>query len=744
MTTPLAEPARIETSENRAVERVLSWVSTVDHKRVGILYILTAVFFLIIGGLEAVLMRIQLMVPNNTFLSPDFFNQMFTMHGTTMVFLVGMPVLVGFGNYFLPLMIGAKDVAFPRLNAMSYWLLPMGGFLMYFSVMTGKAPDAGWFSYAPLSTKPFNLMSAQDYWIISLLCLGVGSVSAALNFVVTVLCCRAPGMSMQRLPLFVWMTFMTAILTLMALPALNAALAMLLIDRWLDAAFFQPARGGSAVLWQHFFWVFGHPEVYILALPAFGMISEVIPVFSRKPIYGYAFVAGSTVMIVLLSYGVWAHHMFAVGLGAGADIFFAIGSLLIALPTGVKVFNWTATMWGGSIRLTTSMLFAVAFLFQFVVGGLTGIMFAAVPIDWQMTDTYFVVGHFHYVLVGGTVFSLFAGTYYWFPKMTGRMLDERLGKWQFWLWVAGLNATFMPQHFLGIMGMPRRVYTYADNPGWAALNLIATIGAFLMAAGTAVLLWNIWVSLRKGRIAGDNPWDAFTLEWATTSPPPVENFETIPEVKSRRPVWDMNHPDMADWKVSETPEDSGHRPDKAIVSAWSFIASEAVFFILLLVAYVVFNSRHTDGPTARTALDAIRTGIFSICLLSSSITLWLAERALNSGSQRAFCRWLLATIILGVVFIAGQAWEYYGLIASNITVDENLFAATFFTVTGFHGFHVIAGLVCLSILLGLALATTHTFTRRQKHVLSAVGIYWHFVDAVWIAVFSIVYLGFLQ
>jgi len=739
---PLVETKQTQLERPTALGPLLSWVSSVDHKQIGILYICTATIFLAIGGLEALLIRFQLLVPKNDFLSPDFFNQMFTMHGTTMVFLVGMPVLVGFANYFVPLMIGARDVAFPRLNAMSFWLLPMGGILLYFSFFTGAAPSAGWFSYAPLSTRPYSLMVAQDYWIIGLLCLGVGSVAAAINIIVSVLTLRAPGMSLQRVPLFVWMSLMTAILTVLALPALNAALAMLLIDRFLGAAFFQPDRGGSAVLWQHFFWVFGHPEVYILILPAFGMISEVIPVFSRKPIYGYAFVAGSSAVIVLLSYGVWAHHMFAVGLGMGADIFFAVGTLLIALPTGVKIFNWTATMWGGAIHLTVAMQFAVAFLLEFVIGGLTGVMFAAVPIDWQLTDTYFVVGHFHYVLIGGTVFGLFSATYYWFPKMTGRMLSERLGRWQLWLWIFGLNATFMSQHFLGVMGMPRRVYTYDANPGWMLLNMTATLGAVAMATGTVVLLWNIAISLRSGLPAGNNPWNGFTLEWATTSPPPVENFDTIPEVKSRRPVWDLDHPEHADWKSNNTPSDNGRRPNKAMVCAWTFIASEAVFFLLLLVSYLVFNSQESEGPNSATALDATRTGAFTVCLLLSSVTFWFAERALKAGKSKHFRGWLGLTIGLGAVFMLGQAWEYYGLIQSNITVDSNLFAATFFTVTGFHGLHVTAGLIALSILL--ALAMNDSFTKDRTKVFGAVGVYWHFVDVVWIVVFLIVYMGYLQ
>ncbi|MCA9015524.1 MAG: cbb3-type cytochrome c oxidase subunit I, partial [Planctomycetaceae bacterium] len=469
--------------------------------------------------------------------------------------------------------------------------------------------------------------------------------------------------------------------------------------------------------------------------------SEVIPVFSRKPIYGYTFVAASSVAIVLLGYGVWAHHMFAVGLGMYADIFFAVGSLLIAIPTGIKVFNWTATLWGGEIRFNTAMHFAVGFLLQFVVGGLTGIMFAAVPIDWQLTDTYFVVAHFHYVLIGGLVFALFSATYYWFPKMTGRMLNERLGILQFWLWVLGFNMTFMVQHFLGLMGMPRRVYTYADNPGWALLNGIASLGAVFMAVGTLVFLWNIGVSLLRGKIAGDNPWDAFTLEWATTSPPPPENFTSIPEIKSRRPVWDMNHPDHADWKNEKTPADKGRRPNLPKLAAWSFIASEAVFFLLLLIAYIVFNTRSGEAVTS-SVLDVKRTGVFSLFLISSSVTFWIAERFLKAGKKSAFVFSLGLTILLGITFLAGQAWEYTGLLMNDITINTDLFSATFFTVTGFHGIHVTAGVIALFVMLLMGIKGN--LTSSKSHVFGAVGVYWHFVDVVWLAVFGIIYLGLLQ
>tara|TARA_R100001132_G_scaffold27216_2_gene31568 strand:- start:16358 stop:18622 length:2265 start_codon:yes stop_codon:yes gene_type:complete len=733
--------------------RMLDWVSTLDHKRIGIMYILTAVFYLAVGGFEALLMRIQLAFPNNTFLSPEMFNQLFTMHGTTMVFLVGMPVLTGFANYFVPLMIGARDVAFPRLNSFGFWMFFFGAALLHFSFLTGSAPNAGWFSYVPLSSKAYSSLQGVDYWIIGLLIMGIGSVSGAINIFATIINLRAPGMSLQRVPLFVWMMLMQAILIILALPALNSALAMLLIDRWLGSAFFDPTRGGSAVLWQHYFWIFGHPEVYILILPGFGMISEVIPVFSRKPIYGYTFIAASSVAIVLLGYGVWAHHMFAVGLGMYADIFFAVGSLLIAIPTGIKVFNWTATLWGGEIKFNTSLHFAIAFLLQFVIGGLTGIMFAAVPIDWQLTDTYFVVAHFHYVLIGGLVFALFSAAYYWFPKMTGRMLNERIGILQFWLWVLGFNMTFMVQHFLGMMGMPRRVYTYADNPGWALLNGIATLGAVFMAVGTLVFLWNIFKSLHSGKIAGDNPWDAFTLEWATTSPPPPENFPVIPEVKSRRPVWDINHPEYADWKKEKTPEDKGRRGNLAKIAAWSFIASEAVFFLLLLVAYVVFNTKlmapvgeasspETLSDVTSSVLDVKRTGIFSLFLITSSLTFWVAERFLKAGKKSAFVFSLGLTILLGIIFLGGQVWEYTGLLSNGISINSDLFSATFFTVTGFHGIHVTAGVIALFVMLLMGLKGN--LSSEKTHVFGAVGVYWHFVDVVWIAVFGIIYLGLLQ
>jgi cytochrome c oxidase subunit 1/cytochrome c oxidase subunit I+III len=508
----------------------------------GILYLVMALGYFLMGGLEALLIRIQLARPEQTLIGPEAFNQLFTMHGTTMVFLALMPALIGFATYFLPLMIGANEMAFPRLNAMSFWTTLFGGLLLYFSPFAGGAPDAGWFAYAPLSEKNYSFSPGLDYYCLGLMVTGIGSIGAALNFFVTTLTMRAQGMTWMKMPLFVWMIFINSILMLGAFPLLNAGLSMLFIDRQLGAVFFIPGQGGSAILWQHFFWAFGHPEVYILILPAFGIISEVVPVFSRKKIYGYPFLVGSAMAITILAFGVWGHHLFTAGLGKIVNSFFGIGSLFIAIPTSIKLVNWLATMRGGSLRFSVSMMFALAFIVDFTIGGLSGIAFAMPPADWVLTDTYFVVAHIHYVFLGGTMFAVFSGTYYWYPKITGRMLNLKLGKTHFWLFFCGFQLTFMLQHFLGMLGMPRRVYTYpSDLPFYGILNLLSTAGAFLMGLGMLVFIYNLFSSLKKGEVAGKDPWGGTTLEWYATSPPLPKNFDRLPEVTSKDP--------LLDWKV---------------------------------------------------------------------------------------------------------------------------------------------------------------------------------------------------
>ncbi|WP_145090151.1 cytochrome c oxidase subunit I [Anatilimnocola aggregata] len=523
------------------------WTTTVDHKKIGILYVLMSLVFLVIGGCEAILMRSQLLFPRYDFLPPDTFNQLFTMHGTTMVFFVGMPILIGVGNYLVPLMIGARDMAFPRMNALGFWATLFGGLLVYSSYATGGAPAIGWFAYAPLTERTFARTAATDLWALGLLVSGIGTLTAGINFIVTILGMRCPGMTLRKIPFFAWTMLWTSVQILLAIPPLTAALVMVLLDRNLGAHFFDTQNGGSAYLWQHLFWFFGHPEVYILVLPAFGMISEIIPVFSRKVLFGYEFMAAATAAIAFISMGVWSHHMFTVGMSKTLDLYFAAASLLVSIPTGIKFFNWLATMYGGKIRFASPMLFAFGFLSMFLIGGLTGIMLAIAPFNFQLSDSYFVVGHFHWVLIGGTLFGLFAGLHYWYPKVTGRMLSERMAQWQFWLLLIGFILTFGPMHISGILGMPRRIYTYEPDRGWEVWNQITTLGAAIQVPSYALFVINIVWSYFKGPLAGDDPWNAWTLEWATTSPPPAYNFEQILVVKSRRPLWDLKHPDDPDW-----------------------------------------------------------------------------------------------------------------------------------------------------------------------------------------------------
>lgn len=544
--TANADSPALHTGRVNPLHGLFEWLTTVDHKRIGILYTVSALTFFLAGGIEALLMRTQLARAENTFLSPDAYNQIFTMHGTTMIFLVVMPLSTGLGNYLVPLLIGARDMAFPKLNALGYWTFLFGGLFMYSSFLFGGAPNDGWFSYAPLTEKAFSPTHGMDFWTLGLLLLGFATTIGSINFIVTVIQLRAPGMSFMRMPVFAWMTLVTSFLAVFSLPSLTSALLLLFFDRTLGSHFYNVAQGGVALLWQHLFWFFGHPEVYILILPAMGIVSEVIPVFSGKPLFGYSNVVFSGVAIGFLGFTVWAHHMFATGLPKASLLFFSADSFLIGVPTGIKIFAWLGTIWKGRLRLLTPMLFALGFPILFVIGGLDGIHMAIVPVDWQVTDTYYVVSHIHYVLFGGALFGLFAGIYYWFPKMTGRRLQEGWGRAHFWLFFIGMNLVFMPMHFLGLEGMPRRIYTYASGRGWDFWNLVETIGAVVIALGVLAFIINFILSMLKAPTNESDPWDGFTLEWATSSPPPPYNFAEIPVVSGVRPLWDRKHPELAD------------------------------------------------------------------------------------------------------------------------------------------------------------------------------------------------------
>ena len=598
-----------------------SWFTTVDHKKIGIMYGALALVFLLVGGIEALLIRLQLFQPNGTVLTASQYNQLFTMHGTTMVFLVGMPMAVAFGNYFVPLMIGARDVAFPRLNAFGFWVVAAGGIFLYSSFFLGGAPDGGWFGYTPLTSTPIDAGflpgRGPDFWTVGLIMLGIGSTTSAINFIVTILNLRAPGMTLMRMPVFVWMMLVVAFLTLFAMPIITVALIMVFTDRNFDTTFFLATKGGDPLLYQHLFWLFGHPEVYILILPGMGIVSETLPVFSRKPLFGFAVVVFSGIAIGFLGWGVWAHHMFATGLGPVAVSAFALSTMLIAIPTGVKIFNWLGTVWKGSVRLTTAMLFSLGFIAMFTLGGLSGVLHSIVPADTQQTDTYFVVAHFHYVLVGGLVFAIFGGFYYWMPKVFGRMLDERLGKINFWTFLIGFNLTFFPMHLLGLYGMPRRTYRYDEGLGWEGMNQIVSIGGFILAFSVLVFLVNVIVSLtlKRGAPAGDDPWDGRTLEWSISSPPPEYNFAEVPEIESRDDFWHRKY----------TEDDEGH--------------------------LLPLPSGGAAAAAASHSSPADETGGHGIHMPSPSIyPLVLAAGLLPIGYAAVFMSWI--PLIVGVVIIA--------------------------------------------------------------------------------------------
>ncbi len=593
---PMAQPVVTALPRPHAETGLWSWITTVDHKRIGILYGSTAFILFILGGIEALIMRMQLATPNGQVVDADTFNQLFTMHGTTMIFLVVMPLSVAFFNYIVPLQIGARDVAFPRLNALSYWVFLFGAIFINLGWIIGQAPDAGWFAYANLTERPYALGLNTDFWVLGLQILGVASILGSLNFFVTIVNLRAPGMRFMRMPVFVWMTLVTNVLMLLAFPVITVALTLLLFDRFFFTHFFVPSGGGDPQLWVHLFWIFGHPEVYILILPAMGMVSQILPTFSRKPLFGHAFVVYSGIAIAFLSFGVWAHHMFAQGLGPTADAAFSFSTMLIAVPTGVKIFNWIGTMHGGQLRFKTSMLFAIGFIAMFIIGGLSGVMHSSPPADLQQNNTYFIVAHFHYVLFGGALMGIFGGIYYWFPKATGRMPNEGLGKLHFWLTMLGMNLTFFPMHWTGLDGMPRRIYTYPANMGWDFWNMVDTVGAFTIALSVLVFIYNMMRSLRHGEIAGNDPWDGRTLEWSIPSPPPHYNFAQIPVVTSLDDWWHKKYGGHGEAATHGAPvhapmagasEDDGHdghaeaHPHMPDPSYWPIIMAAGMFFLAL-------------------------------------------------------------------------------------------------------------------------------------------------------------------
>jgi len=801
---------------------LFTWLVTVDHKRIAILYAIASLFFMLVGGIEAMLIRTQLAVPNNHFLSADMYNQMFTMHGTTMIFLVVMPLELGFfANFLLPLQIGARDVAFPRINALSFWVFLFGALFMNFGWLSQSLPDAGWFGYANLTERYYTPGINIDLWDLGLLILGMSTLLSGLNFFITIVNMRAPGMTFMRMPMFVWAMLVTTILILLAFPCLTVGLIFLFLDRFVGTHFYRVSAGATPILWQHLFWLFGHPEVYIMALPAFGMISEILPVFSRKPLFGYAGMAYSMVLIGFLSYGVWGHHMFATGMGPVADATFSITTMLIAIPTGIKIFSWIATVWGGSLRMKTAMYFALAFVLEFTIGGLSGIMHGSPPVDLQQTDTYFVVAHFHYVLFGGMMFGILGGFFYWWPKITGRMLDERLGKWQFWLTIIGFNGTFFPMHFLGVWGMPRRIYTYPPGMGWSFWNMFETLSAYLLFVAFVLMAINLISSLMSGERAEADPWDARTLEWSVPTPPPPYNFEVVPVIRGRDAFWidkygvilDEHghgsapaHGESASAPMPVEHHGEGehvhiHMPAPSIyplvfaaslsvgaigimmnwlridflavgllftsiigmafeyprygaeplegdpptyegvdhrkAGMWAFLGSECVFFACLISTFMVYKSRNTG--VGAEALNIPLTSVSTFVLLMSSLLMVLALAAVQRGDRKWSTIWLFSTAFFGLIFLGGQVYEFTTLYTrEHLSMQGNLFGQTFYTLVGTHGTHVAIG---VGWLLVMAIAAARgKLDKSRALAVEIAGLYWHFVDIVWILIFTLIYL----
>jgi cytochrome c oxidase subunit I+III len=667
---------------------IIGFLTAVNHRVIGARYIATGLFFFLLAGIAALVMRIQLAVPEANIINPHLYNQLFTLHGTTMMFLFAVPIMEGIGIYFVPLMIGARDMAFPRLNAFGYWIYLISGLTLWFSLLINDAPDGGWFNYVPLTDIRFSPGLGIDFWATMITFLEVAALVAAVELIITIFLQRAPGMSLNRTPLFVWAELVMSFMIVFAMPVLMVASVELALDRTINTHFFRTEMGGDPLLWQHLFWFFGHPEVYIILVPALGIVSSIIATFSRRPIVGYVPLILSFVAIGFFSFGLWVHHMYASGLPPLGLSFFTVASFTIAIPSGIQIFSAIATMWHGRPVLATPMLFILGFIFIFVLGGISGVMIASVPFDWQVHDTYFIVAHFHYVLVGGMVFPLFGGIYYWFPKITGRLMDETLGKWHFWIMFIGFNATFFIMHLTGFFGMPRRVYTFIPGLGWEIPNLISTVGAFILGGSTLIFLYNVMKSRTSGALAGDNPWNAGTLEWGTGSPPPNYNFEVIPSVASPYPLWEPA-PDPAyeadrknieqdrfglranrretlgtSW-LDAVPVQRIHLPGPTIVP---FLASLAVAFTFIgfifhvifvpigaLLVFITFVAWHWPrGDDWDLSDEKVREG-----LPSSTI-------ATRYGVRPPFYWGMAMLILIEVVVFGALMSSYYFLRSSNV------------------------------------------------------------------------------
>lgn len=610
---------------------MLGTLTSVDHKTIGKRYLVTAFVFFLIGGLEAEIMRAQLVHSEMRLVSPELYNQLFTMHGVTMIFLFASPILSGFSNYLWPLMIGARDMAFPRVNALSYWTFLLSGIFLYSSFLVGQAPDGGWFAYVPMTARPYSPGLNLDFYTLGLIFLGMSTTIGAVNFVATFFTVRAPGMSLNRVPVILWGTLTVSVLIVFFVPALTVASIFLYMDRNIGTHFYDPANGGHPLLWQHLFWIFGHPWVYIVVLPAMGLASDMIPTFCRRPLVGYTFVALATVATAVVGSGVWVHHMFATGIPPLATSFFSGASMTIAIPSGVSIVAWVATIWYGRPVFKVPFLFMIGFIILFVIGGVNGVMTAPVPFDWQLTQTYFLVAHLHYVLLGINVFPVFGALYYWLPKMTGRMLSERIGQWVFWLMFIGMNLAFFPMHITGMLGMPRRIYTYPAGMGWDAANLITTIGAYVFAVSVLLFLFDLFRSLRVGPPAGNNPWDAPTLEWSTTSPPPPYNFAVLPTVRSRYPLWEDRLHEHSTSIVDRGPVlDDGRETigtsalDADPLTVIQMPADSAWPLLLALALTVVFY--------ALLAVSWIGTAI-GACLVFLCLIGWLSPAGVGRGGE---------------------------------------------------------------------------------------------------------------